>query len=204
MARKPHVMTPARWAALRKAQLAAQRANKGKKRSARAVNRNRRHYGAKTNKNRGSGTPGLKKNFTPYVRVNKSSQTVGANTGTIIPFTGKRVAFGFYTRLESTNRKNNVVDAAIRGASRSLAPAGSKTGAVAAWLKKNVRIETPATRVALGSSQVRLGTSRRAGPTVIVRRGAHKTMESKSYAGIKKYRKSMSQPKRRKARRGRR
>lgn len=139
-----------------------------------------------TGANRGSGMRGLKTNFTPYARVNKRSQTVGVNTGTLIPGTGKRVAAGGYFRLESVSRTSKA-DKIVQRAMKRVFPTGSKRAQRLDFLKKNVSITRPSVRAKLGNAQFRLGTSRGAGPTVIVRRGKHKTGAMKSTMGIKKY-----------------
>ena len=110
-----YVFTPARQKAWRKAVEAS-----AKKRSGMRRNPRRRRYSSDPVK-RGQGRSGLTKNFTPYVRVNKRSQTLGFNTGTVIPGTGKRLAFGNYIRLESTNKRNNTVDKAMGGLSARFA-----------------------------------------------------------------------------------
>ena len=97
MAKKKWAGTPAQRAALRKAQLASARARKG-----RAVARTRRFYSSSPAK-RGVGVAGLQRNTVPYARINKRSGTVGVNSGTVIPFTGKRIAVGGYIRLENIN-----------------------------------------------------------------------------------------------------
>lgn len=181
MARR-HVMTPRRKAALRKAQLAsAKKRRKG-------VSGKRKVYGQ--TKNRPTGLSGLARTTTPYVRVNKRSQTVGFNSGTVIPFTNKRIAFGSYFRLESTTRRT-ATDRAIAKAVSSVAPKGSKRGKAAGFLKNNVHVTTPAVRVSAGKAQVRLGTSRGAGPTVIIRRGSHKTGQIASQRGVSNYQSRM-------------
>lgn len=179
MARR-HVMTPARKAALRKAQMASARKRRG---------RGKRIYGKAAN--RPTGISGLARTTTPYLRVNKRSQTVGFNSGTIIPFTGKRVAFGSYLRLESTT-KHTATDKAI-----SRLGGESKVGK---FIRNNVSVSTPAVRLNLGGTQARLGTSRGAGPTVILRRGSHKTPQRISQRGLKKYETRMRTIKKKKAR----
>lgn len=168
MARR-HVMTPARRAALRKAQLASAKKRRGKGGS-------KRRYGQ--TRNRPTGLAGLARTTTPYARVNKRSQTVGFNSGTIIPFTGKRVAFGSYLRLESTT-KSTATDRAINALGGS-----SKVGK---FIRNNVSVSTPAVRLNAGRAQFRLGTSRGAGPTLVLRRGSHKTPQAASQRGVKKY-----------------
>lgn len=199
MARKPYVLTPARRAHLTRLH------ELNRKRGAKSRLAKRRKYGSNAAK-RGAGIGGVKKNSIPYARINKNSQTIGLNSGTIIPGTGKRIAFGGYLRLENTNRKNNPIDKAIRGLANSFAPKGSKAGKVREYFNKNVTVTAPLLRANVGGSQVRLGTSRRGGPTLIIRRGNHKTPQLKSQQGIKKYNKRIAtiskQKKTRRARRG--
>lgn len=177
--KRRHVMTPARKMALRKAQLAAVRA---KKRARYA--RNKGH--APKPSNRGVGVSGLTKNFIPYARVNKRSQTGGFNVGTIIPGTGKRIVVGGYTRLENTH-KHGMLDVALGNISSKIAPRGSSRRKVMDFFSKNVNVTNPAVRASLGNTQIRVGTSRGAGPTLIVRRGRHKTSQQASQKAIKRY-----------------
>ena len=136
---------------------------------------------------RGTGIKGLKKNTIPYARVNKRSQTIGVNAGTIIPGTKKRIVVGGYARLESTTR-HTTADKVAGNISKAVLPKGTRRGKVAGYLKKNLAVNNPAIRgTTPGGNQVRLGTSRGAGPTVIVRRGRHKTSQQKSASGIKRY-----------------
>lgn len=128
----------------------------------------------------------LGRNTVPYVRVNKRSQTIGINAGTRIPGTHKRVVFGTYSRLESTRNKTAVDRFAAKGVSKVF-PEGTRRGKAVSAIRKNVAITNPAIRATVRGHQVRLGTSRGAGPTIIVRRGKHKTSQSKSVAGITKY-----------------
>lgn len=139
---------------------------------------------------RGSGVKGLKANFTPYARVNKRSQTAGFNAGTLIPGTHRRVVVGSYARLESTRNKTAVDRAVVKGVKKAF-PAGTKRGRAQAYVSKNISISAPLVRGSVKGHQVRLGTSRGAGPTVIVRRGKHKTDPLKSAVGINKYNKRM-------------
>lgn len=139
---------------------------------------------------RGVGVSGLKKNTIPYVRANKRSQTVGVNAGTIIPGTSKRVVIGGYARIESTTRET-AVDRALASKIASVAPKGSRRAKVVSF-GKNLDIKNPAIRASAGGAQVRLGTSRGAGPTVIVRRGKHRIAQSKSKAGVQKFDSRMS------------
>lgn len=177
--KRRHVMTPARKAALRKAQMAAA---KSKKRSRLAKNKGH----APKRANRGEGVTGLTKNFIPYARVNKRSQTGGFNVGTIIPGTNKRIVIGGYTRLENTN-KNNLLDRALGGIGSVVAPKGSRQRKVLNYFKRNVTVTNPALRGRFGGAEVRLGTSRGAGPTLIVRRGRHKVSQNGSMKAIKRY-----------------
>lgn len=178
-AKRVHVMTPARKAALKKAQAAAIRSRRRYR-----LSKNRGH--APKASNRGIGVSGLKKNFTPYVRANKRSQTTGFNVGTIIPGTGKRIVFGGYSRVENTHRHNSL-DMMIDRATSSIAPKGSRQRNAMKFLKKNVAVSNPAIRAKIGGAEVRLGTSRGAGPTIIVRRGRHKVSENASRKSIKRY-----------------
>lgn len=137
-------------------------------------------------KARGVGVKGLKANTVPYVRANKRSQTVGVNAGTILPGTNKRIVIGGYARIESTTRET-AVDRALKAKVAVIAPSGSRRGRVAGALRKNLDIKNPAVRASAGGAQVRLGTSRGAGPTVIVRRGKHRIPQTKSKTGVQKY-----------------
>lgn len=206
MARGKYVLTPARKAALRKAQLASAEARRRRGSARRASLR--RHYGGDHVK-RGIGVAGLQKNATPYLRLNKRSATIGGNTGTIIPFTGKRVVAGGYLRIENVGRKNALDTATTKIANRIARP-GTKPGAARKWFNENVTIKNPAVRANVGGAQVRLGTSRSSGLTLIVRKGSHKTVQPKSKAGVNKFntrmavlQKKRSTGKRRRARRGR-
>lgn len=178
--RSGYVFTPARQAAWRKAVEASANKRRGKH-----INRRRRRYSSNPVK-RGQGYTGLRKNFTPYVRVNKRSQTLGFNTGTVIPGTGKRVAFGNYIRLESTNKSKNPVDRAIGRISGSFAKSG-KPAAVKKYFRDNVEVRSPAVRANIPGGQLRLGTSRSGGMTLIARRGTHKALERKARGGVRRY-----------------
>ena len=186
MAKRKWAGTPAQKAALRKAQLASARARRG-----RAVARTRRRYSSNPAA-RGVGYSGLRKNAVPYARINKRSGTVGVNSGTVIPFTGKRIAVGGYIRLENTNKRNNPIDRNSAKIANKIAPKGSKRGAVRSWFNDNVHVTNPAIRANLGHAQVRLGTSRGAGATVIVRGGRHKTVQSKSRSGVRRFDKTVN------------
>lgn len=144
------------------------------------------HGKAPSRINRGIGVTGLKKNVIPYIRVNKHSQTTGVNSGTIIPFTKKRIVMGGYVRVENTT-KANAFDKFIGKTADKIAPKGSYTGKVRRYINQNVTITNPAVRAAIGGAEVRLGTSRGSGPTVILRRGAHKSSRQASYKSIKRY-----------------
>lgn len=178
-AKRRHVMTPARKAALRKAQMAAVRA----KRRAHLA-RNKGH--APKPENRGIGIKGVKQNFVPYVRANKRSQTGGFNVGTIIPGTRKRIVVGGYTRLENTH-KHNFLDTALGSVSSKVAPRNSNRRKVMDFFKKNVTVTNPALRASIGKAEVRMGTSRGAGTTIVVRRGRHKVSQNASMKAIKRY-----------------
>lgn len=135
---------------------------------------------------RGVGISGLKKNTVPYVRASKHSQTVGVNAGTLIPGTHKRVVFGAYARVENTG--TNVVDQVIGAQTKKLAPKGSKRAKGLAEFKKRVIVNNPAIRKAVGGAEVRMGTSRKGGtPSLILRRGRHRTAQPKSVKGVQRY-----------------
>ena len=72
-----------------------------------------------------------------------------------------------------------------------LMPNGTKRGGVRNFWNQNVFFDNPTVRAKVGGAQVRLGTSRRGGPTIIVRKGRHKVVEMKSYSGTKRYNKRM-------------
>lgn len=137
------------------------------------------------------GIAGLKKNFIPYTRINKNSQTAGFNAGSIVPGTRKRIVVGGYVRVERTSRSGGLVDKAIGKAvrSRAVAPAGSRRGKVREYLAKNATLTNPAFRLNVPGKnvQARIGSSRSAGPTLIVRRGRHNTSMQKSKKAIKSY-----------------
>ena len=151
---------------------------------------------AASRQERGVGISGIKKNFIPYARVSKKSATIGANTGTFIPGTNKRVVFGNYARIETVNRKTKV-DAMTSKVIKKIAPEGTRRATIGKHIRKNAKFSNPAIRYATpGTSsregvQVRLGTSRKAGPTVIVRRGTHKRTRAESKSGIAQYDKRM-------------
>ena len=179
MARKPWG-SPAQKAALNKARkVAAARKRSRPKKSKR--------YRNGTPADRGINVPGLKKNFIPYARVNKRSQTVGYNAGTVIGGTNKRIVVGSYVRLENIHKKG-AIDKAFGKGAEFIAPKGSKRGAVRSYLKQNVTVTNPAVRAKVpGFGEARLSTSRGGGPTITVRRGHHKTPLRASRAGIKKF-----------------
>ena len=144
---------------------------------------------------RGVGLGGLKKNFIPYARVSKKSATIGANSGTFIPGTNKRVVFGNYARIETVN-KSTAIDRAAKSAYGKIAPKGTRRALVGEHIRKNAKLDNPAIRYSTPGTasregiQARLGTSRKAGPTIIVRRGTHKRTVSQSKSGIKRYTKA--------------
>lgn len=148
-------------------------------------------------KGRGSGFSGLRANTIPYARVNKRGATVGVNAGTIIPGTSKRVVFGGYGRIESFRGKT-ALDRAATKTLGALAPSGSRRHRGVALLRRNIKLNKPAHRVTLASAsvgrgaQIRVGTSRKSGPTVVVRRGTHRVPVSKSKTGVKQYDRRMS------------
>lgn len=141
---------------------------------------------SKGTSNRPSGLKGLKAATVPYVRVNKRSQTVGVNAGTVIPGTRKRIVGGAYLRVESTTRHTSADKIAGKAANRVL-PKGTRRGKAARAFKRNFSVNNPAIRATSKNVQARVGTSRGAGPTLVVRRGKHKAPQAKSYSGIKSY-----------------
>lgn len=195
--------SPAQRAAIRKAQIASLK-------SARRRRLSRNRGRAPKAANRGVGLTGLKKNFIPYVRVNKNSQTIGFNAGTIRKSGRSRVVYGVYRRVEAVDKKNNPVDKTFKAISNQLAPKNTRRGRARAYVKKNVVITNPALRVAVGSGEARLSTSRRAGPTIVVRKGSHNKSINASRKSIKRYdtqmrkvkarKQSKPRPQRRKAR----
>ena len=184
-------MTPARRVALRKAQLASAKARRGRGLQAQRV---ARYSGGARSAALGglkrSAARQLTKNFIPYVRVNKRSQTAGYNVGAKIPGTKKRIVTGTYVRIEHTARETPT-DRFIAKRTAKVFPTGSRRARAKAYVKKNVTVTHPALRVRIKGAETRLGTSRGAGPTLIVRRGRHKTSQVKSKAGVNKYNKSM-------------
>jgi hypothetical protein len=235
MARK-YVFTPARRAALRKAQAASAKARKqsastrhaktlGKaairgaltggpagaaaavghkatgiaagnvrKRVRKAVPKLPKSIGAVhvQNQSRGTGLSGLKRNTVPYARANVRGTTVGVNAGTIIPGTSKRIVLGGYGRIE-TARKQTRIESSIAGKKAKMIPTGSKRAKAYNLARRHRLIPSkPATRINIAGSQARLGTSRKGGPTVIVRRGGHKVSTAASKKGIQRYDKRMS------------
>jgi hypothetical protein len=143
--------------------------------------------GSQGRSTRPTGFKGLKRSTIPYARVNKRSQTVGVNAGTIIPGTKKRIVGGAYLRVESTTR-HTTADRVAGKAVKSVFPKGTRRGKAAGFLRKNLSVNNPAIRgTTPKGNSIRLGTSRGAGPTVIVRRGRHKTSQSKSVAGVQRY-----------------
>lgn len=183
---KGYVFTPARRAALAKAQSVSAAKRKGKRKPG-----TRRRYTSNIAK-RGSGFGGLKVNFVPYVRANKRSQTGGFNAGTHLPGTGKRVVLGGYVRIENTSRKG-AIDAALARSGNIVAPRGTKRGSVRGYLKNNVTFKNPGIRANVRGHTVSLGTSRGAGPTIILRRGRKPTPIRKSRAGIQRFDKNVNQ-----------
>ena len=152
---------------------------------------------AASRQQRGVGVSGLKNNFTPQVRISKKSVTIGANTGTYIPGTNKRIVLGHYARIESTN-KSGRVDKLTAKVAGKITPEGSKRAALAKHIRKNVKLDNPAIRYAIQGKQggrgieARLSTSRSAGPSLIVRRGGHNPTVEQSKSGIRKYDKRMA------------
>lgn len=124
--------------------------------------------------------------FVPYGRINKRSQTAGYNYGVKIKGTGKRLVTGSYVRIENVSR-TTATDRVVRKATSKVFPKGTKRHARVAAIGRNVSINNPAVRATVKGHQVRLGTSRGAGPTIIVRRGKHKVARPVSKKGVQKY-----------------
>ena len=122
----------------------------------------------------------------PYARVNKRSQTVGYNYGMKVPGTGKRFVTGSYARLENVKRQT-ATDRFVAKGVKKFEPPHTKQGKALGFVTKHVSINNPAIRSKGLKHQVRLGTSRGAGPTLIVRRGKHKTAQPKSKKGVQAY-----------------
>lgn len=155
---------------------------------------------AASRQDRGVGFTGLKKNFIPYARISKKSATAGANTGAFIPGTNKRIVLGSYARIETVN-KATAVDRALSRIGQKIAPKGTKRDLVGQHIRKNVKLDNPAIRYSTPGTasregiQARLGTSRKAGPTVTIRRGSHKRTRAQSKSGIKAYNKAVNKGK---------
>lgn len=162
------------------------KAHEANKRRHHRASLGKNHGKAPSRTNRGLGLGGLKKNVIPYIRVNKHSQTTGVNSGTIIPFTKKRIVMGGYVRVENTTKKN-AFDKFVSQTADKIAPRGSTAGKIRNYWNKNISISNPAVRAAIGGAEIRLGTSRGSGPTVILRRGSHKSSRHASYKSIKRY-----------------
>ena len=147
---------------------------------------------AASRQGRGVGVQGLERNLIPYARISKRSATVGANTGTFIPFTNKRVTFGGYFKFEDAKKVTDV-DRIAGKAWNAIAPKGSTADLVGRHIAKHVKVDNPALRYSAPGTgsrngvEVRLGTSRKSGPTLTIRRGTHKRTRSESISGIKKF-----------------
>ena len=178
-----YVFTAARRRALRKAQLAS--ARKRRRRARNAPRRAARRAAVRTvRKELQAGAVG-------YGRVNKRSATVGGNAGTKIPGTKKRIVVGGYTRIENTHKQSAVDRFVAKHANRAF-PAHTRRGKTVRAVGRNIAVKNPAIR-ATGpkGTQVRLGTSRQAGPTIIIRKGKHKVSQPKSMAGVQQYDRAM-------------
>lgn len=132
-----------------------------------------------------TGSVNRNSGFVPYARVNKRSQTAGFNRGAKIT-KHHRLVVGGYARIEST-RRNTATDKVAGKLAGRVIPAHTRRGKVARAFKNNFSVNNPALRATRGKYQARLSTSRGAGPTVVIRRGKHKTSKAKSAAGIKAY-----------------
>jgi hypothetical protein len=194
MAKRPR--TVKQMLQIREAQKASVIANRARANAPKPV---RKVTKAEAARLRGSGVPGLKRNTVPYLRVNKRSGTVGVNAGTIVG-PDSRIVLGGYARVERIKRVTPVDKALERTlSSKYVAPWGTKRGKAAKWLSKNVHVTNPGTRITAGKVQARIGTSRKAGPTLVLRRGKHPIKQSKSAKGIRMYDDRMRTIARRKA-----
>lgn len=144
--------------------------------------------GKKAPKAKGSTKGGSNRNsgFIPYARFNKRSQTAGFNRGAKIT-KHHRVVVGSYVRIEST-RRHTATDKIAGKAAGRIFPKGTRRGRAASAFKSNFSINNPALRgTTKKGNTIHLGTSRGAGPTVVVRRGRKRTSQAKSAAGVRKY-----------------
>lgn len=179
---KPYVFTPKRRVALSRAQ-----AKSAMMKRLRARIRNSKTGGKKPSKGFKAGGVGhLRTNFTPYARVNQRSLTIGANTGAGIPFSNRRVSMGSFFRIENKDRSKPLNEAISRTADRYVKP-GSGAAKVRKFFGDNVRIDSPVVRGKFGSVEARATTSRGGGPTLVVRRGKHKTPLHQTKAGVVEY-----------------
>src|SRR6516225_8285249 len=116
---RPHVMTPARQAALRKAQLASAAARRGR-RIAKVSSR-------VPQVPRPEGVKGLRAHFILYSRMRQFCATVGYYAGTRVPGSSKRVFTRQYERFELIIKKSKCTALVGSGVVRSY-PDGSGRG----------------------------------------------------------------------------
>lgn len=102
-----HVMTAARRAALRKAQLAS-----AAKRHAKAQAMGARKKPAVSVGRRGFRTTSTSA-FQPNVRLSRRSQTLSTHFGVKIPKTNRRLVAGGYVRVENISKRSSIVDQVI-------------------------------------------------------------------------------------------
>lgn len=165
-AKRVHVMTPARKAALKKAQAAAIRSRRRYR-----LSKNRGH--APKASNRGIGVSGLKKEFHAIRSRQQAQPNYRLQCRNDHSWDGQAHRLWRVQSCRDTHRHNSL-DMMIDRATSSIAPKGSRQRNAMKFLKKNVAVSNPTIRAKIGGAEVRLGTSRGAGPTIIVRRGRHK------------------------------
>lgn len=147
---------------------------------------------------RGVGLAGAKKNFTPYARLSTSGTTVGANTGTIIPFTNRRIAIGGYARVEHTEMYGRQkVASGILSSKGLIAGIARRSGLGSAFnsanrsatrqLGKGASDFLAGKRMNVGGAQARFTSSRKFNPTITIRKGRHKASRAASAKGIREY-----------------
>lgn len=103
MAKRKHVMTAARRAALRKAQIAS-----AAKRHARAARKK-----PTVRVGRRGVTSKSTSAFQPNLRISRRSQTISTHAGVVIPGTNRRLVAGGYVRLENIKKRSSIVDQVV-------------------------------------------------------------------------------------------
>jgi len=103
MAKRKHVMTAARRAALRKAQLAS-----AAKRHAKAARQK-----PTVRVGRRGVTSKSTSAFQPNIRISRRSQTLSTHAGVVIPGTNRRLVAGGYVRVENIKKRSSLVDQVV-------------------------------------------------------------------------------------------